>query len=79
MSNSSIRPIDRTLSGATTQGQSGPGSDSNEGVLHIPQISSITEASPSDHLMSYSGHLLRRGRSYPYAEMQLVYFTAPAD
>ena len=39
---SSIWTIDRTLSGATTPGQSGPGSDGNEGVLHIPQSSSIT-------------------------------------
>ena len=37
MSNSSIWLIDRTLSGATTLGQSGPGSDVNEGVLYIPQ------------------------------------------
>ena len=36
MSNSSILPIDTTLSGATTLGQSGPGSDGNEGVFHIP-------------------------------------------
>ena len=35
MSNSSIWPIDKTLSGATTPGQSGPGSKGNEGVLHI--------------------------------------------
>ena len=33
---SSIWPIDRTLSGATTPGQSRPGSDGNEGVLYIP-------------------------------------------
>ena len=39
---SSIWPIDRTLSGATTPSQSGPGSDGNEGVLRIPQSSSIT-------------------------------------
>ena len=38
----SIRPIDRTLSGATTPGQNGPWSDGNEGVLCIPQSSSIT-------------------------------------
>ena len=31
-----IWPIDMTLSGATTPDQSGPGSDSKEGVLHIP-------------------------------------------
>ena len=34
---SSIWPIDRTLSSASTPGQSGPRSDSNEGVLHIPK------------------------------------------
>ena len=33
---SSIRPIDRTLSDATTSGQSGPGSYGNEGVPCIP-------------------------------------------
>ena len=38
---SSIWPIDKTLSGATTPGQSRPGSDGNEGVLWIPQSSSI--------------------------------------
>ena len=27
--------MDRTLSGATTMGQSGPESNGNEGVLHI--------------------------------------------
>ena len=37
---------------------SGPGSNGNEGVLHIPQSSSTTEASPSDCLVSYPGHLL---------------------
>ena len=51
----SIWSIDRTLSSATTPGQSGPGSNGNEGVLHIPQISKA-EAPPSDGLMSYPGH-----------------------
>ena len=36
MSNSSIWPIDSSLPGATTLGQSRPGSDGNEGVLCIP-------------------------------------------
>ena len=40
---SSICPIDRTLSGATTPGQSELGSDGNKEVLHIPQSSRITE------------------------------------
>ena len=55
---SSIWPIDRAISGATTQGKSGPGSDGNEGVLRIPQSSSIAGTSPSDHLVSYAGHSL---------------------
>ena len=55
MSNSSFWPIVRTLPGDTTPGQSGPVSDGNEGVLCIPQSSSITGASPSDCLVSYPG------------------------
>ena len=55
MSNSSIWPIDRILSGATTTGQSGL----NERVFYIPQRSSITGTSPSDCLMSYSRHTFR--------------------
>ena len=64
-----------TLSGTTTPGQSGPGSDDNEGVLCIPQSANITGASPSDCLMSYPGHSL--GESYPSVEIQLLYSTAP--
>ena len=56
---------------------SGPGSDANKGVLHIPQTSSITGTSSSDCLVSYPGHSL--GESYPSAKMQLVYSTAPAN
>ena len=56
MSNSSIWTIDRTLSGATTPSQSGPGSDGNEGLFHIPQTSGITGASLADCLVSYSGY-----------------------
>ena len=40
------------------QGQSEPGSNGNEGVLHIPQSSSIAWTSPSDYLVSYAGHSL---------------------
>ena len=58
MSSSSIWPIDRTLSGSTTPGQSRPGSDRNEGVLSIRQRSSIAGTSPSDYLVSYPEHLL---------------------
>ena len=77
MSNSSIWPIDRTLSGATTPGQSQLGSDGNEGILRIPQSSSITEVSPSDCLVSYTGHSLEG--SYPCVEIQSVYSTATAN
>ena len=72
----SIWPIDRTLSGATTLGQSRTGSDGNKGVFRIPQSSRITEASPSDCLMSYTGHSL--GESNPSAEIQTEYSAAPA-
>ena len=69
--------MDRALLGATTPGQSGPGSNGNEGVLCIPQSSSTAGTSPSDCLVSYPGHSL--GGSYPSAEKQSVYSTAPAD
>ena len=77
MSNSSIWPIDRTPSGATPPGRSGPESNGNEGVFCILQSSGITEASPLDCLVSYPGHSL--GESYLYAEMQSVFSTVLAD
>ena len=46
------------LSGSTTLGQCGHGSDGNKGVLRIPQSSSITGTSPSDRSVSYPGHSL---------------------
>ena len=61
-----------TLSGATIPSQSGPGGNGNEGVLHIPQNSSITGTSPSNCLVSYPGHSLE-------GVLQSVYSTAPAD
>ena len=88
MSNNSIRSIDWTLSGATTPGQSRPGSNGNERVLHIPQSFRI-RALPSDALVSYPRHLSLDALvsypghslvgSYPSAEMQSVYSTAPAN
>ena len=70
-----FNPLIGTLSSATTLGQSVPGSNGNEGVLCIPQSSSITGTSPSDSLVSYSEHLI----SYSSAKKQLVYSTTPAD
>ena len=69
--------IDRTLPGATTPGQSCPGNDGNEGVLCIPQSSSITETLPSACLVSLAGYSL--GRSYSSPEKQSVYSTATAN
>ena len=63
-----------TRSGATTSGQSGPGSDCNDVVLHIPKSSSITGTSPSDCLVPYLGYTLQG--SYPSTEKQPVYSTA---
>ena len=48
------------LTGTTTSGQSGPGSNGNEEAFHIPHRSR-TRASPSDSLVSYQGHLLEVG------------------
>ena len=74
---SSIHTIERTLSGATTPGQSGPESDGNRRLFCILQSSNITGASPSNCLVPYPGHSL--GESYSSDEMQSVYSTAPAD
>ena len=60
---SSIWPIDRTLSSATTPGQSGRGSDSNEGVFCIPRSSSINGTSLWDCLVSYPGLLFMVAQS----------------
>ena len=66
------------LSGATTPGQSGLGSDGNEGILCIPHSACITSTSSSDCLASYPGQSFVGG-SYPSAEKQSVYSTAPAN
>ena len=75
---SSIWPINKIPSGATTPSQNGPGSDSNEGILGIPQSSSITGTLPSDCFVLYPGHSLGWG-FHPSAEKQLVYSTVLAN
>ena len=60
--------IDRTLSGVTTLGSSGPGSNGSERVLWSLAIRGFCVI---------SGHSL--GRYYSSAEMQSVYSTTPAD
>ena len=49
-----FNPYIGPLSGATSLCQSGLGSNGNEGILRIPQNSSITGTSPSDRLVSYN-------------------------
>ena len=67
------------LSGATTLGLSGTGEQWQlRGTLHSPKAPALTGTSPSDCLVSYPGHLLGEG-SYPSAEKQSVYSTAPAN
>ena len=53
--------LDRTASGASILGQSGPGSDGNKLVPCIPQSSSINGASLLDCLESRPGHSLGWG------------------
>ena len=73
----SIWPIDRAQTGATTLGQSGPGSNGNEGVIHIPQSSSNTGISLSDLFRVVTRTLIEG--SYNFGEVQSVYSTASAD
>ena len=74
--NSSIWPIDRTLTDTTSPDQSWTGSNDNEEVLLIPQ-SSMTGTSPSDDLVFHPGHSLEGG-VLPPAKMHSAYSTAPA-
>ena len=60
MSKSPILPKDRTLLSAITPDQSGPESNDNEGVLHIPQ-SSEAGVLPSNGLISCLGTLVVEG------------------
>ena len=71
ISNNAIYPFDKTLSGATTQSQSGHGNDGNEGILHIPQSSSIGLFNVYQDTCCEC--------PYPAEEMQSMYSTAPAN
>ena len=75
---STIWPIDRILSVDTDPDPSRPRSDGNEGILLIRQSFNITGISLSDCSLSYPGHSFGGG-SYHSAEMQSMYYTAPAD
>ena len=65
------------LSGATTPGQSGPGSNGNEEVFRIPQSSSFAGTSPSDCLVSYPGHSL--GGFLPLCRAAVSVFYCPSS
>ena len=61
----------------TTPAQSGIEADANKRLQHNSQSSSISEASPEDCLVTYSGYSL--GESYSSVEMRSVYSAASAD
>ena len=65
--NSSIYPIHRTQTGTTILGQSGPGSNCNERVLHSPKF--LDWSLTIRNVVSYPRHLLGV-ESYLSAEMQ---------
>ena len=60
---SSIWPIDRTLSGATTSGQSEPGSDGNKEVFYIRQAPALLE--PHHQIVSCHNQDTRWGSLTP--------------
>ena len=63
----------KTQPSVTTPCQDGSGSNGNDGLLYIPQISKAG-VSPSDFLMSYPGNSLEE--SFIFADLHSVYSTA---
>ena len=77
--NSSIWHLVGTWTGTTSLNQSGLGSNSNKGILHISQ-STRGGASHSDSLESYLGHSLAWGIGLlPPAKMQSAFSTVLPD
>ena len=75
---SSVWPIERKISGVTTSGHMGPGSNDNEAVFgDLGNTFHKSSTKPTYGLISYPRHLLG-GRPTPSEEMQSVYSTAPA-
>ena len=70
-----IYSLHRTLSGATSLGNSGPGSDGNEGYSAFPKTPALQE--PWHQIVRVISRTLVGGRSYPFAVMQLVYSMPP--
>ena len=73
MSNCSIWLKNGALSGTTIQSQSEPGSNVNEGLIHISQSLTIEGWVP------YPRHSFLRGRILPSAKILSAYSTAPAE
>ena len=67
-----------TLLGATTPDQSRPGSDDNEGVLHLPQRCSITGDSLSDFFLVISSAFIV-GRDLPLYGDAVGVFYSPSQ
>ena len=59
--------------------QSGPGSNSNDGVLRIHQSSSFTGTSPLYCLVSYPGHSFGGWGVLPFCREAVSVFYSPAD
>ena len=78
MSNNSIWPTDRILACAIAPSQRESESNGNKGLLHIPQSSRITGASPSDSLVSYIGHLLVVGGDLLFYRDAAGVFSSPS-
>ena len=80
MSNSSIWPINRTLSAATTPGKTGHGDYANKAVLLIPQRSSIPGTSLLEYEVSNQDINFEGLEGLTSSvEKQSVHFTATAD
>ena len=70
---SSITAIDKSLSGATTPGQSWPGSDGNKWVPKAPTLLELHHKIARCHIQNtHEG-------SYPFAEMQSLFSATPAE
>ena len=71
--NSPIWPIDRTLTGTTTQGQIGHGSNGNEDVLYIPQSS--RDSTSNAVQWTHPGYSLEGGDLFPCIDAVRIFYS----
>ena len=76
-SSRSLWPLDGTLKGTITPGQSGPGSNSNEGVLHTTKNSRAEASQPDAINYRTQDTLFFGGGSYSSAGDTVSIFYAP--